>query len=126
MKKGIVFMILLCAASCATLLQAQETKNSSFQFTIVPPIGTQGAEAPSYSNKVSVNLLIGISKNERKFTFGGIGNIVSNDASGTQIAGMFNFISNNANGFALAGISNIIGNNGNGILLSGILNTSKN
>lgn len=126
MKKGIVFMILLCAASCATLLQAQETKNSSFQFTIVPPIGTQGAEAPSYSNKVSVNLLIGISKNERKFTFGGIGNIVSNDASGTQIAGMFNFISNNANGFALAGISNIIGNNGNGILLSGMLNTSKN
>jgi len=110
MKKGIILIILLCAASCVSLLQAQETKNSSFQFTIVPPLGTQGAEAPNYSNKVSINLLLGISQNESKFTLGGIANIIMNNASGFQIAG----------------ISNIIGNNGNGIQLAGILNTSKN
>jgi len=110
MKKGIILIILLCAVNCVSLLQAQEMKNSAFQFTIVPPLGTQGAEAPNYSNKVSINLLLGISQNESKFTLGGIANIIMNNASGFQIAG----------------ISNIIGNNGNGIQLAGILNTSKN
>jgi hypothetical protein len=124
MKKGIIFII-LCAASCVTLLQAQEMKNSAFQFSIVPPVGTQGAEAFNSSNKVSINLLLGISQNERKFTLGGIANVISNNASGCQIAGISNIIGNNANGFKLAGVSNTIGNNGNGILLAGILNTSR-
>ena len=125
MKKGIIFIILVCAASCVTLLQAQETKNSAFQFSIVPPLGTQGAEAFNSSNNVSINLLLGISQNERKFTLGGIANVIRNNASGTQIAGISNIIVNNANGVKLAGVSNTIGNNGNGILLAGMLNTSK-
>lgn len=125
MKKVIIFIILLFAINDTFLLQARETKKSAFQFTFFTPVGTQGTQAPDYSNKVSVNLLVGVSKNEESFTLGGLANIIRHDASGCQIAGLSNVIGNNAKGFQLAGISNTVGNNGHGMLLSGILNTSK-
>ncbi len=125
MKKVIIFIILLFAINDTFLLQARETKKSAFQFTFFTPVGTQGTQAPDYSNKVSVNLLVGVSKNEESFTLGGLANIIRHNASGCQIAGLSNVIGNNAKGSQLAGISNTVGNNGHGMLLSGILNTSK-
>ena len=126
MKKIIIFITLLLTISCFNHSQAQDIKESSFQFTLFPPIGTQGTEAPEYTNKVSINLLVGISKNEEKFTFGGLANIIKNNANGFQLAGLSNVIGNSANGIQIAGLSNTIVNSGNGILLSGVLNTSKN
>lgn len=107
------------------LSQSAETKESIFQFTFIPPLGTQGIHAGHYSNGFSFNLLAGLSQNERHFTLGSIANIVRNNAAGFQLAGVANLIENNTNGFQLAGVSNIVGNNGKGMLLSGVLNTSK-
>jgi len=125
MKKTILFIALLLTISSLNHAQAQDIKESSFQFTLFPPIGTQGTKAPEYTNKVSINLLVGLSKNEEKFTLGGLANIIKNDANGFQLAGLSNVIGNSANGIQIAGLSNTIANSGNGILLSGILNTSK-
>lgn len=82
-------------------------------------------QAGEYTNGVSINLLAGISRNEKYFTFGGLANIIHNNASGIQFAGLFNTIGNEARGLQFAGLYNYAGT-GNGFLFGGLANTVKN
>lgn len=61
MKK--ILLLLLCAVvSCAA--QARDGHRSAFQFSILPPLGTNGALSPEYTNSVSLNLLAGSARSE--------------------------------------------------------------
>lgn len=85
MKTRIILLFLL---SITLRMSAQtEQPYSPFQVSLVYPLGTNGTRAGEYTNGVSVNLLAGLSRNEKFLTIAGISNIISNNATGAQIAG---------------------------------------
>lgn len=123
--KKVFFTIMLCAVSCtATFSQTSEIKKSTFQLSIVPPIGTNGRYSAEYTNDYSLNLFVGISKNEKKLTLGGFSNVILNNAKGFQGAGLFNYVGNKGDGFQTAGLVNINKGNFCGFQLAGLMNTA--
>ena len=89
------------------------------------PLSTTNVKkAKEYTNAFSINLLVGISKNERSLALAGVGNVISNNATGLQIAGVSNYIGNAGNGIAVAGVTNINKGAYNGIQVSGVYNYS--
>ena len=123
MKKILVLM--LCAfAHVALFAQTSENKKSVFQFSFAPPLSTNGSHSAQYTNIASLNLLVGISQNEEAFTFGGLSNVILNDAKGFQFAGISNHIGNEGHGFQFAGIVNTNKNSFSGFQFAGLLNTA--
>ena len=116
-----------CLIAAATLFsQTDSSRFSVFQFSFIYPVGTHGIHASQYANDVSLNILAGISRDERVFTLGGLANIVHNNISGWQLAGLYNHAGNNGYGWAMAGLANTIGNNYTGLLMSGLMNVAQN
>ncbi len=109
---------------CASRLLAQ-SYHSPFQFGICPPLSTNGTKAKFYTNEASVNLLIGISKNENNFTLAGFSNIIRNNATGVQLATVSNHIGNRGNGVSIAGVMNIA-NFYQGVQLATVFNKANN
>ena len=104
---------------------SQEDKFRPVQINFGFPLSTINIkEAKSYTNAFSINLLVGISKNERSLSLSCLSNIVANDATGLQIAGISNHIGNKGYGIAVAGIANTEGFY-NGIQIGGISNFTK-
>jgi hypothetical protein len=115
-------LILISAFITPGYAQSTGEKTSRVQLGFFPPISTNGISAGEYTNTISFNALVGLSRNERAFTFAGLANIVRNDADGVQWAGLFNCICNEGSGASLAGIANISKIHYSGVQLSGILN----
>ena len=90
------------------------------------PISSNGAQAAEYTNHVSFNLLSGVSKEERSFSFAGISNEVKDKVTGFQFAGILNRVKNTAEGFQFAGISNLTGGTVKGFQFAGIYNSTAN
>ena len=104
---------------------SQEDKFRPVQINFGFPLSTINMkEAKSYTNAFSINLLVGISKNERSLSLSCLSNIVANNATGLQIAGISNHIGNKGYGIAVAGIANTAGFY-NGIQIGGISNFTK-
>lgn len=104
---------------------SQEDKFRPVQINFGFPLSTINMkEAKSYTNAFSINLLVGISKNERSLSLSCLSNIVANDATGLQIAGISNHIGNKGYGIAVAGVANTAGFY-NGIQIGGISNFTK-
>ena len=123
MKK--ILMLMVCVFACSTLsAQAGENKKSVFHFSFVPYVGTNGLRSAQYTNMSSLNLLAGISKNEKAFALAGLSNIILNDANGVQLAGLSNYVGNDGQGFQLAGLTNINKNRFSGFQFAGLLNTA--
>lgn len=101
-----------------------QEKEAAVHISFVPPLSTNGIKAGEYTNMFSLNLLAGISKNERAFTLGGLTNIIRNNSAGLQLAGLANYIGNEGSGLQLAGLANISGNV-NGVQLAGLINIAK-
>lgn len=126
-KKMIMKKVLLTIVSCCCLLgivfsQTVEIPYRAFQFGFVPFMSTNGLLAKDYTNSASFYLLAGVSKNEKAFTFGGLSNVILNDAGGFQFAGLSNYIGNTGKGFQFAGLGNINKNGFNGFQFAGLIN----
>lgn len=122
MKKIIILIISLLLS---LNVFSQEDKFRPVQINFGFPLSTINMkEAKSYTNAFSINLLVGISKNERSLSLSCLSNIVANDATGLQIAGISNHIGNKGYGIAVAGIANTAGFY-NGIQIGGISNFTK-
>lgn len=124
MMKKILVLILCVLVYSALFAQSNEDKRTVFQLSFVPPLSTNGAYSHQYTNTVSLNLLVGISKNEEAFTWGGISNIILNDAKGFQMAGLSNYVGNNGQGVQSAGLANINKNKFSGFQMAGLANTA--
>lgn len=124
MKKISLFLLLAFACNVA-FAQNNENKNSAFQFSFITPLSTNGLHSCEYTNSFSVNLLVGVSENEKYFTLAGLTNVILNDASGFQFAGISNHIDNEGRGFQLAGLANTNKNNFSGFQLAGLINIAK-
>ena len=122
MKKLLLF--LLCALLSFNVF-SQEKKFRPVQINFGFPLSTINVKkAKEYTNAFSINLLVGISKNERSLALAGIGNIITNDAIGLQIASVFNHIGNNGYGIAVTGVSNTVMQSYKGIQIAGVANYS--
>lgn len=123
MKK--ILTLLLCVLTYSTLsAQTSTEKRTTFQLTFFPPLSTNGMYSHQYTNTISINLLAGISQNEEAFTWGGLANVVLNDAKGFQMAGLANYVGNDGQGFQNAGLANINKNRFSGFQMAGLVNTA--
>jgi hypothetical protein len=126
MRKTALSMI-FCAVICtATFAQTERGQRSGFQFGFIYPLSTNGINAIKYTNNVSLNVLAGISQNEKAFTLGGLTNIILRDAAGIQIAGLYNHINNDGKGFLLSGLASYVGHDYTGLQLAGLTNIAGN
>ena len=122
MKKSLLFF--LCALLSFNVF-SQEKKFRPAQINFGFPLSTINVKkAKEYTNAFSINLLVGISKNERSLALAGISNVIANNATGLQIASVSNYIGNAGYGIAVAGVTNINKGSYNGIQVSGVYNYS--
>lgn len=120
-------IILLLILSIPLHMSAQtDQPYSPFQLSLVYPLGTNGTRAGEYTNGVSLNLLAGLSRNEKFLSIAGISNIISNNATGAQIACVSNHIGNEGAGCLIGGVANITKKSYRGFQMSGVWNNSGN
>lgn len=122
MKKLLLFMMFYTISHGLIFAQTGEKKTSTFQFGFVPPLSTNGLKAQEYTNNVSFNILAGVSKNEKAFTFASLSNIILNNANGFQLAGLSNYVGNNGKGMLFSSLANIAKNHYDGFQLTGLIN----
>lgn len=131
-----LFMLL----SVATFGQ-DEKESKDFQVSFVYPLGSNGSQSQSISNKFSFNILAGFNGGVEVFELGGVYNLIKGDVKGTQISGFGNAIDGELQGFQLAGFlntnkgsvngtqiagfANLVTKDVNGIQLGGFLNATK-
>ncbi len=123
--KRLLVCLALCLIAVITSNAQQEELFSPFQFTFTYPVGTNGANAKEYTNGASLNLLVGVSKNEESFAIASISNVISQNAKGFQLAGISNHIGNYGKGIAIAGGVNTVGGSFKGIQVGGLANIVK-
>ena len=122
MKKTL--LILFCLLLSFNVF-SQEKKFRPVQINFGFPLSTINVKkAKEYTNAFSINLLVGISKNERSLALAGISNVIANNATGLQIASVSNYIGNAGYGIEVAGVTNINKGIYNGIQVSGVYNYS--
>ena len=122
MKKTLLFLFGLLL-SFNVFSQEKNFRPAQINFGF--PLSTINVKkAKEYTNAFSINLLVGISKNERSFALAGISNVIANNATGLQIASVSNYIGNAGYGIELAGVTNINKGSYNGIQASGVYNYS--
>lgn len=121
MKK--LFLTICMLLSLSAFSQEENFRPAQINFGF-PFSSTNVKKAKEYTNGFSINLLVGISKNERSLALAGIGNIIANDATGLQIASVFNHIGNNGYGIAVSGVSNTVMQSYKGIQIAGVANYS--
>jgi hypothetical protein len=126
MKKIVLAAIICIVRFIPAVAQPEGEKSAPFQFSFLYPLGTNGIHSPEYTNTVSVNMLAGISRNEKAFTLGGLANIIRHDAAGFQTAGIYNHIGNEGKGILLSGLANHTGYSYEGIQLAGLANITGN
>lgn len=124
LMKKILFLIILCLFSHIRLSAQDRNFYTPFQFSFIYPLSTNGMNAGQYTNGVSLNLLVGASKNEKSLAFAGLSNIISHDARGVQFAGFSNYIGHEGKGLAFAGLTNVTSNY-RGLQFAGLVNVAK-
>lgn len=125
-----------------TLLVAQQTKDDlkyrKWRITLFPPLSTNGLEAPNYTAKYSINLLVGYHGGldgievgglvnytkyySKGFQLAGLANTTGGPMAGVNFAGLINFSKDDMSGIQIAGLSNISGDDLEGIQVSGAFN----
>lgn len=118
-----VVILFTNSVSGQTVISSQE-KESTVHVSFIPPLSTNGSIAGEYTNLFSFNMLVGISKNEKAFTLGGLANIIRNNSAGFQLAGLGNYVGNEGSGVLFSGLTNIVKNSYSGAQVAGLLNIS--
>lgn len=122
-------MVATGTAEAQTITEARgrssrDEYHRTFQVSFFPPLSTNGIHAGRYTNDVSFNILAGVSRSERAFTFGGLANIIKEDARGVQFAGLVNYIGGEGRGLQFGGLANIGIGDQTGLQFGGLVNTS--
>ena len=119
--KTAVFLLMMITASN---IYAQNERPRT-NIGLVYPLSSNGTNAPRDTNTFSLNLIAGVSAEERGFSVAGFSNVIHHDASGLQIAGFSNHIGRNANGTLIAGFMNSYAG-GKGVAVAGFTNIARN
>ncbi|WP_317896760.1 hypothetical protein [Aurantibacillus circumpalustris] len=106
-------------------VKLEESENvKPFQFTFVSPVGTNGIACFKTTNRVSLNVLVGVAKELRGFEAGGIANVILKDMEGAQFAGVANVVLGNVHGGQFASYFNYCGKDFRGVAIAGVGNVN--
>jgi hypothetical protein len=97
-------------------------RKSAYQITIIPPLGTNGAEAINTVNKVSINVIGGCAAGLDGIEFGSIANIEKDYVHGLQFSGFVNIAGKEVHGGQFAGFLNLAGKDVKGPQFAGFAN----
>ena len=125
-------LITACILSLLALtnVKAQDSTNvdsnevKPFQLSYFYPLGTNGLEAHKIKNKVSLNILVGVSSGVTSFEGAGIGNLTNGNVTGTQLAGLFNLNKGDVRGGQFSGFINAVDGDFKGGQFSGFVNVN--
>lgn len=126
MKKLTLLFTTLGLIAGSVTAQKDSTLNKvrPFQLTFVSPMGTNGIDCYKITNRVSLNILAGVSRGVKGVEFGGLANVILKDVHGAQFAGATNVVLGEVNGGQFASYFNYSGKNLNGAALAGICNVN--
>ncbi len=99
----------------ATAQGNKEKPSQGSQLTFAYPLGTNGVDAKSISNKFSLNVLYGVNGGLNGFEAGGIFNYNLGDLNGVQLAGVANINKERSSGLMWAGCFNLSMNDARGV-----------
>lgn len=123
MKRLIIAVAALLSAQIgANAQEADSVQTRPGQVSFFYPLGTNGVDAPKYSNNVSFNLLYGINGGLNGVEFGGLVNTNLGSVTGAQFAGIANINMKETNGIICGGIANVIKDSSNSVCFAGISN----
>lgn len=142
--------VLIVLTVCNTSLNAQTKKNifmtKDIQVSLVPGVSSNGLNSAQYFNKMSLNLLAGISAGNRIIEIGVISNASTFRVTGIQFASIANVVGTNAfivepddklrehdeekftanfDGLQFAGFINYVNENTTGLQFSGLFNATR-
>ena len=120
-KQIITLSLVLTTIFSTNTMKAQETESNAAegaQFTFAYPLGTNGKDAISKSNKFSFNLLYGVNGGLNGLEIGGLANYNHGDVQGVQLAGIANVNRERSNGLMWAGCINLTLDNARGVQLA--------
>jgi hypothetical protein len=106
-----------------TLGSNDTVSHRNMQISFVPYFGTDGTNTDNAVTDISINILAGYINSVNVAEFGGLVNIVRQNAGKCQIAGIGNVVGNNSSGFQAAGIFNTA-KNLEGVQVAGNLNNA--
>lgn len=112
----ITFAILISTTSMAQENEAYPTQGS--QFTFAYPLGTNGTDAISTSNKFSLNVLYGVNGGLNGLEIGGLLNYNHGEVNGVQLAGVANVNKEYTNGLMWASCFNLTLDDARGVQLA--------
>ena len=93
-----------------------------FQLSLIPFIGSDGANAINNTYRLSVNILAGITGGIEGVEAGGFLNITRGNVRGVQVSGFGNLVSGDLRGIQAAGFINVAGGDVQALRGSGFLN----
>mgnify|MGYP001061228626 CR=1 FL=1 len=123
MTKTLALTALLTVIAAAGFSQKRFVQNA--HIGVLYPISSNGAAAGEYTNRFSLHILSGVSRNERGLSVSGLVNVIKDSATGLQAAGISNRVGKAAQGLQLAGIINDCGSL-SGLQVGGIFNRAGN
>jgi hypothetical protein len=92
------------------------------QVSLLPTLGTNRALSAAVSNRWSLNIIAGVSRNVEALEIGGIANFTKENLSGIQLGGVLNILHGNVSGMQAAGVLNEAGGTVEGVQMAGIVN----
>ena len=122
----VVFGAMLVTTSAYSGTHSEETKERTFQLSLLSPLGTNGVSSGQVTNKVSVNLVGGHSYANKGFEFGSVYNVNLGYTSGFQFAGVVNYTNESRNAAQFAGVTNISRSGKTPFQFAGVLNVADN
>lgn len=106
-------------------IDSNDTHSKGFQLSFFPGVGIDGAQTKHTTYDFSVNVFLGKVQGVNIMEFGGIGNIVEEDAGVVQGAGIFNIVGGDFDGLQGAGIFNSVGGSFKGAQFSRVFNKAQ-
>jgi len=122
-KQIIILSLIVSAVFLSSTMNAQETIEKpakGSQFTFAYPLGTNGKDAISESNRFSLNMLYGVNGGLNGLEIGGLANYNHGEVNGVQLAGLANVNKEYTNGLMWAGCLNLTLEDARGVQLADI------
>jgi hypothetical protein len=120
-KKTFALILAISAVLISSPIKAQEPEanpTQSAQLTFAYPLGTNGVDAISTSNRFSLNVLYGVNGGLNGLEIGGLLNYNHGEVNGVQLAGVANVNKEYTNGLMLASCFNLTLEDARGVQLA--------
>lgn len=122
LSKIITFTLVAWVIHTEAHAQTRTLKHSPVHIGLVYPISTNGLQAASYSNSLSLHAIAGVSGAETGVALAGFALIIKDSAKGLQAAGFLNS-TGSSKGVSMAGFINVSGDAGTQI--GGFMNIAR-